>query len=280
MQSWQAVILGLIQGLTEFLPVSSSGHIRIFSGLFGWADPGAAFTAIIQIGTEAAVLLYFRQQVKKIAVSWGRSVVLFKGRPVDDHARMGWLIIVGTLPVVILGWLFKDSIETHLRSLWLVAAMLVGFAGVLWLADSFLGHRPGKELSQLGWRDGLIFGLAQSLALIPGVSRSGGTISAGLFMGYSRSAAARYSFLLAMPAVFGSALLELVRSLGEPTDANFPGWGGTVVATIVSFVVGYFVIIAFLKIVSTFSFKPFVYYRVAIGSLVLILLAAGVLAAQ
>jgi undecaprenyl-diphosphatase len=277
---WEALFLGLVQGLTEFLPISSSAHLRILGEFLPSAeDPGAAFTAIIQIGTELAVLVYFRREVWAIIRSWTLS---WKqgGRPIDQDARMGWLIIIGSVPIVVLGFLFQDSIETNLRNLYITGATLIGFGLALGLADIYAGKRAArleaKSLHGIGVRDGVLYGLAQALALIPGVSRSGGTITAGLLMGYSREAAARYSFLLAMPAVFGAGALELVKALGEPT-ALAAGWGNTLAAGIVAFVVGYMVIIAFLKIVSTYSYKPFVYYRVALGLGVIALLAAGVL---
>jgi undecaprenyl-diphosphatase len=272
--------LGLVQGLTEFLPISSSAHIRIIGEFLpSAADPGAAFTAIIQIGTELAVLVYFRREVWAIIRSWTLSWRQ-GGRPINQDARMGWLIILGSAPIVILGVLFQESIETHLRNLYIPGATLVGFGLVLGAADLYAGRRAAtfepKSLDGIGGRDGLLYGLAQALALIPGVSRSGGTITAGLLMGYSREAAARYSFLLAMPAVFGAGVLELVKALGDQA-ALAAGWGNTLAAGAVAFAVGYLVIIAFLKIVSTYSYKPFVFYRVALGLAVIALLAAGVL---
>jgi undecaprenyl-diphosphatase len=193
---------------------------------------------------------------------------------------MGWLIIIGSVPIVVLGFLFQDSIETHLRNLYITGAMLIGFGLLLGAADTYAGKRAARQtpkgLDGIGLLDGLLYGLAQALALIPGVSRSGGTITAGLAMGYSREAAARYSFLLAMPAVFGAGLLELAKALGDKTALSV-GWGNTIVAGLTAFVVGYLVIIAFLKIVSTYSYKPFVYYRVLLGGLVIVLLAIGTL---
>jgi undecaprenyl-diphosphatase len=270
----EAAFLGLLQGLTEFLPVSSSAHLRIVGPLLpSGGDPGAAFTAITQIGTEAAVLLYFRRELSAIARSWWQSVAS-AGRHADADSRMGWLILVGTLPIAMLGLLFKDAIETSLRNLYLTAAMLIGFALLLWAADRFGAQR--RTLKELGWRDGLLFGLAQALALIPGVSRSGGTITAGLLMGYTREAAARYSFLLAVPAVLASGFYQLWRSaeVGSPVAA-----GPTVLATVVAFGVGYVVIVAFMKFVTTRSYLPFVAYRIALGLLVLALLQADVLSA-
>jgi len=279
----EALILGLVQGLTEFLPISSSAHIRILGELLPMGqEPGAAFTAIIQIGTEAAVLLYFRREILGIIKAWIASLTQ-RGRPLDDQARMGWLIIIGSVPIVVLGLAFQDAIERPMRNLYLVATMLIVFGALLFLADNFtatLRHRP-KELTNLTWKDGLLYGGAQALALVPGVSRSGATITAGLFMGYSRPAAARYSFLLAMPAVFGSGLYQAAKSLGGiKADPLFPGWAPTIIAALLAFFVGYLVIIAFLKIVSTFSYRPFVYYRLGLGALLIVLVAAGALQAS
>lgn len=284
MHVFEALILGLVQGLTEFLPISSSAHIRVVGGLLPMgSEPGAAFTAIIQIGTEAAVLLYFRREIAGIVSSWVKSLYQ-RGQRLNDQARMGWLIIIGSVPIVLFGLVFQDQIEDHLRNLWLVAVTLIVFAGLLYLADRHTTKRRhhAKQLNDLTWTDGLLYGGAQALALIPGVSRSGATITAGLFMGYERAAAAKYSFLLAMPAVFGSGFYEAAKALGSQAadPLPFPGWGPTLVAAGISFVVGYLVIIAFLKIVSTFSYKPFVYYRLGLGVLVMGLLAFGALSAR
>lgn len=270
----EAAFLGLIQGLTEFLPVSSSAHLRIIGPLLpSGGDPGAAFTAITQIGTEAAVLLYFRKEIWRILVAWCRSLRLPAWRSHPD-ARMGWLILIGTLPIAGLGLLFKDAIEGSLRNLYITTMMLIVFALVLAVADR-LGQKR-RPLSQLGWGHGVLFGLAQATALIPGVSRSGGTITAGLLMGYTREAAARYSFLLAIPAVMASGLYQLYRSWerGSPIAP-----GPTALATLVAFGVGYAVIVWFLKLVSTRGYMPFVYYRIALGLVVLLLLGTGVLGA-
>lgn len=264
--------MGLVQGLTEFLPISSSAHLRILGEFLPSArDPGAAFTAIIQIGTELAVLLYFRRDLARILRGWWEGTA--RRRPNPDGG-MGWLIIIGSIPIVVLGFVFRDAIETHLRSLYLTAAMLMGFGLLLGWADARAAQR--KRLTDLNPRDGIVFGFAQALALIPGVSRSGGTITAGLLMGYTREAAARYSFLLAMPAVFGSGLFELARSVGQP--GAVPGWGATLVAALVAFAVGYVVIIGFLKLISSHSFRPFVCYRIALGLAVVVMLATGTLA--
>jgi len=270
----EAIILGLVQGLTEFLPVSSSAHLRIIGPLLpSGGDPGAAFTAITQLGTEAAVLLYFRKDILRIALAWIKSLGNAAHRS-DPDARMGWLIIIGTLPISVLGLLFKDYIEGSLRNLYLTATMLIVFALILAAADKM--GRKERTLDRLTWTHGLIFGFAQALALIPGVSRSGGTITAGLIMGYTREAAARYSFLLAVPAVIASGFYQLYRSWGEPS--TFAG-GPTLLATIIAFVVGYGVIVVFLKLVSSKSYMPFVYYRIALGLGVIALLGMGVLSA-
>lgn len=269
---FEAMFLGLIQGLTEFIPVSSSAHLRIFGEFLPRAaDPGAAFTAITQIGTEAAVVVYFWKDLVRIVRSWFFS--LFGKIPAKDpDARMGWLIIIGSLPIVVLGILFKDHIETTLRSLWLVASMLIIFGVVLGIAD-YIGKKQ-LTLSQLTVGKGIIFGFAQALALIPGVSRSGGTIAAGLFMGFNRSSAARYSFLLAVPAVFGSGFFQLFSSIGT-TQAFTPM--ETLAATVTAFVVGIGVIAFLMNWLSRHSFLPFVIYRIVLGTVILVLLSTGIL---
>lgn len=271
--SWlDAAILGFAQGLTEFLPISSSAHLRVLGEFLpSGADPGAAFTAITQIGTELAVVLYFRRDIARITSTWIKRNLLRRAEGEATDARMGWLIILGSLPIVLIGLLFKDAIETGLRNLYITATALIVFGIVLGVADRVGSKR--RELSELTWKQGLLFGLAQAMALIPGVSRSGGTITAGLLMGYTREAAARYSFLLAIPAVFGSGFYQLFKSLG---DINPVGWGETLLATAVAFAVGYLVIVFFLKLVSTRSYMPFVWYRIVAGIGILVLLFAGV----
>jgi undecaprenyl-diphosphatase len=267
----EAVVLGLVQGLTEFLPVSSSAHLRFVAAAAGWDDPGAAFTAISQIGTELAVLLYFRRDIARIVTAWVRGLRGGAARR-DPDARMGWLIIVGSIPIVVLGLALQDRIETTFRDLRIVAIAMVAFSLVLYAADR--AGRRTLELADLTVRDGVVFGLAQALALVPGVSRSGGTITAGLFLGYTRAAAARYSFLLAVPAVLGSGLYQVYESLGEGVD-----WAPTIVATVIAFGVGLSVIAWLLRYLDRGSFTPFVVYRVVVGLLVLGLVGAGVLAA-
>ena len=268
----EAVILGVVQGLTEFLPISSSAHVLIVSQLFGWGDPGAAFTAVTQIGTEIAVLIYFRRDLARILSTWFVSLRRPEVRGSID-ARMGWYVIIGTLPIAILGFTFAPVIETAARNLWLVATVLIVFGIVLGLVDRW-GAKT-KALEALNAKDGLLFGFGQALALIPGVSRSGATISVGLAMGYSRSAATRYAFLLAIPAVLASGLYEATK-IGS--DANVQ-WGQTILATIIALTIGYLVIAWLIRWVSTHSFLPFVIYRVVLGSVLLVLLATGTISA-
>ena len=271
--SWfEAVVLGLVQGLTEFLPISSSAHILIVSRLFGWGDPGAAFTAVSQIGTEAAVLIYFRHDIARILSAWFRSFREPELRKGID-ARMGWYVIIGTIPIAALGLTFASVIETSARNLWIVATVLIVFGVVLGLADR-LGRKT-KELESLSIRDGVLFGFGQALALIPGVSRSGAPISTGLALGYSRYAATRYAFLLAIPAVLASGLYEATK-IGDDPNVQ---WAQTLIATGIALVVGYLVIAWLIKWVTTRSYMPFVIYRVVLGSVLLVLLATGVITA-
>ena len=267
----EALFLGIVQGLTEFLPISSSAHIRIVGAFMPNAnDPGAAFTAITQIGTELAVLIYFRKDILNILRSW------FK-RDGSPEARLGTLIIIGSLPIIVLGYLGQDYITNNFRSLWVIASTLIIFGLILGFADKY-GTRE-KELSTLNVPDGIRYGMAQSLALIPGVSRSGATIAMGRLLGYKREAALRYSFLLALPAVFGSGLYELKKALGDSTVSVY-SMPEILVATVTAFVIGYIVIAWLMKYISTKSFTPFVIYRVALGSLLLIALATGLISAQ
>ena len=275
----EAILLGLVQGLTEFLPISSSAHLRIVGAflpdLGANADPGAAFTAITQIGTEAAVVVFFWRDIVRIIGHWFRALVGRIPRN-DPDAKMGWLIIVGTIPIVVLGLLFQTQIETVLRSLWVIAVTLIVFGVILGIADMIGAER--RKLDDLTVGHGIVYGLAQSLALIPGVSRSGGTITAGLLLGYRREAAARYAFLLAIPAVFGSGFYELYKVLKSPAPEVFT-MGETAVATIVAFGVGLAVIAFFMRWISRHSFLPFVLYRVALGTALIVLLSTGVIAA-
>ena len=267
----KAVALGILQGLTEFLPISSSAHLRIFPELLGWGDPGAAFTAVIQIGTELAVLIYFRHDIWRIGKAWLLSLVKPEWRGHFD-ARMGWFIIVGSLPIVILGVIFKDVIEEDFRNLWIIGTTLVVLGVVLGIADRV--GRNEKSIREMTLGRAVLMGCAQALALVPGVSRSGATISMGRFLGFEREAATRYAFLLAIPAVVGAGLFELKEI---PHGENSYGWGPTLTATVVSFVVGYAAIAWLLRYVSTRSYTPFVVYRVLLGGATLVLLSVGVL---
>ncbi|NML53746.1 undecaprenyl-diphosphate phosphatase [Streptomyces sp. R302] len=281
--SWfESFILGLVQGLTEFLPISSSAHLRLTAAFAGWEDPGAAFTAITQIGTETAVLIYFRKDIGRIVSAWFRSLA-DKSMRSDHDAQMGWLVIVGSLPIGVLGLTLKDQIEGPFRDLRLIATTLIVMGIVLGIADRLAARdelggrhrvvRERKTLKDLGVRDGLIYGVCQAMALIPGVSRSGATISGGLLMGYTRESAARYSFLLAVPAVLASGVFELK----DATEGGHVSWGPTIFATIVAFGVGYAVIAWFMKFITTKSFMPFVYYRIALGILLFVLVGTDVL---
>jgi undecaprenyl-diphosphatase len=269
----EAIVLGLVQGLTEFLPVSSSAHLRIIGPMLpSGTDPGAAFTAITQIGTELAVLLYFRSDIARIVTAWCRSLLGVTAGS-DPDARLGWMIIAGSLPIGILGLLFQSAIETYLRNLFITASMLIAFGLLLGVAGRI--GRQERTMGVMTWRDAILFGFAQAMALVPGVSRSGGTITAGLMMGYTREAAARYSFLLAVPAVMASGFFQLYKSWGVAGPVS-PF--ATALATAVAFVVGYGVIVGFLRIVSSQGFAPFVYYRIGLGAFLLGLLSKGIIA--
>lgn len=266
-----AVVLGVVQGLTEFLPISSSAHLRIVAALAGWDDPGAAFTAVIQIGTELAVLVYFRHDIQRIVIAVLRSIRSPQRRS-DRDARTGWLVILGTLPIAILGLALQHQIESNFRDLRLVGATLIIFGLLLGLADRHASQT--KDLDALTARRGIALGFAQALALIPGVSRSGGTITAGLLIGFRRDVAARYAFLLAIPAVLASGLFEL-KDIGSTSAA--PPIAATALATIVSFVVGLAVITWLMRYIATRTFGVFVIYRVALGIIVIALVATGAL---
>jgi undecaprenyl-diphosphatase len=268
MSNLEAIVLGLVQGLTEFLPISSSGHLRIVPALLGWEDPGAGFTAVIQLGTMAAVLIYFRADLWRIALAWLREVRVPIRRASQD-ARLGWFILLGTIPISIFGIVFSNQIESGARSLYLIGSALILFSIVMVAAERAGSRR--RTIEELNGRDGLFVGMAQALALVPGVSRSGATISAGLFRGFDRVAAARYSFLLSVPAVVLSGLFEL-RKIGDDGSASV---GATAIATLVAFVTGYLAIAWLLRYLSTHSLDIFAVYRVALGVLVLSLTGAG-----
>ncbi|MCK9901035.1 undecaprenyl-diphosphate phosphatase [Frankia sp. Cpl3] len=302
----EGAVLGLVQGLTEFLPVSSSAHLRVVAALAGWEDPGAAFTAVTQIGTAAAVIVYLRSDITRMGRAWLRSVggSVREGAGGDvrssrarraatrsgarpgtrpgpaeaDEARMAWLIAAGTVPIGACGYLFEDVIKGRLRDLRLTAGTLAGVGLLLGAADRWAGSRvvPRRPLAELSTRDGMLIGLAQATALIPGVSRSGATIGGGLMLRYSREAAARYSFLLAVPAVVVSGAFGLDRLYREARQpASTVAWGPLGAASVTAFLVGYAAIAWFLRYVSAHGFAPFVVYRVGLGLLLLALVLAG-----
>lgn len=299
MEWFQAIVLGVIQGLTEFLPISSSAHLRIYPEMFGWGDPGAAFTAVTQIGTETAVILYFARDIARIVNAWARS--LFSRRTAvaaavpgnaespgrrrrgghrrrqswdPQDARLGWFVIIGTIPIGLIGFLLKDVIEDDFRSLWIIGTTLVVLGIVLAIADRM--GRKDRDISSLTMRDAVLIGGAQALALVPGVSRSGASISMGLFLGLDRAAAARYAFLLAIPAVLGAGIYEWPTAIGEGSRYSA---AQTVLATVIAFVVGYAVVAWLLRYLQRGSFTPFVTYRVTLGLLVIVLLATDNIAA-
>ena len=267
----EAIVLGIVQGLTEFLPISSSAHQRIVPALLGWDDPGAAFTAVTQLGTEAAVLIFFRHEIWAIATTWLRSLRDPRLRSHPD-ARLGWYLLVATIPIGVLGLVFEDEIESGARDLWLIGTVLIVFALVLGYADRHGRHE--REISELSTRDGILIGLAQSLALIPGVSRSGATMSAGLLLGLQRPAAAKFGFLLAIPAVVASGVFQLEGIISGEEGGDEP-FGYVALATVIAFVIGYAAIAWFLRYLAHHSVRLFVIYRLVLGSLVLILVAAG-----
>jgi undecaprenyl-diphosphatase len=277
---FDAVVLGIVQGLTEFLPISSSAHVQIAQQLLGLSNIPkpqlTAFIATIQLGTEAAVLIFFWKDIVRIVKAFFGSI--FAKQKQDTNAKrdakLGWLIIIGSLPVVVVGLIFKDLIENQLRSLWIIATTLIVFGIVLGIADR-VGKRE-RSIEQLTTKHGLLFGLGQALAVIPGVSRSGGTISVGLLLGYSRQAAARYSFLLAIPAVLASGLYEFAKTYHDLNSAEL---AATAVATLVSFAVGFSVIVGLLKYLSRGSFMPFVIWRVVVGVALIVLLSTNQLVA-
>lgn len=270
----RSVVLGIVQGLTEFLPISSSAHLAIVPQLLGWEDPGAAYTAVVQIGTELAVILYFWRDIWTIATAWLRGLFNKSARN-DPNWMMGWFIIVGSTPIVALGLLLEDLIDREFRNLWVMAIMLIALGLMLGLAERI--GRKARPIESLTMGHAILFGFAQACALVPGVSRSGATITMGLMLGYERRAATRYAFLLAIPAVVGAGIYKLKDI---PGGENAYGTMPTIVGTVVSFAVGMAVIHWLLQYVSTKSYAPFVIYRVLLGLLVLGLLVTGVLNAS
>ena len=273
MNPLEAVVLGLIQGLTEFLPISSSAHVQIVQSIFGTGDISreqlTAFIATIQLGTELAVVLYFLKDIVDISRGWFSTGFRPWGNQ-NQEARLGWLIIIGTLPIVALGLAFEDQIENQLRSLWLISFTLIGFGILLGVADRYSSQK--LDISDLNPRHGLLFGLGQAMALVPGVSRSGGTITVGLLMGFNRAAAARYSFLLAIPAVVASGTYQFAKSVGYLPQELLVS---TMLGSVVAFLSGYAVIAWLMRYLKTGSFLPFVIYRVALGAILLVALTFG-----
>lgn len=266
----EAIVLGIVQGLTEFLPISSTAHLRILPALLGWDDPGASFTAVIQLGTLGAVLLYFRSELAAALGAWGRSLVDASFRRTPE-GRLGWAIFWGTIPIVVLGVLFKSSIEHELRSLQVIAWSLIGMGLLLGVADRMAsGVRTEEEATV---RDGVWVGLWQCIALIPGASRSGSTITGALLGRFDRAAAARFSFLLSVPSVFAAGVFSLKEHAGDLGGQ----WLAVLVATAVSFAVGYASIAFLIRYLQTRGLIPFVVYRVALGAAILALLASGTL---
>ncbi len=271
--SWlEALVLGLVQGLTEFLPISSSAHLRVVSAVFFGADAGAAFTAVTQLGTEAAVLVYFARDIGHLIATWFRGFGSAAVRATPDY-RIAWLVIIGTIPIGVLGFLFEESIQTIGRNLWLIATTLIVFGLLLGAAERY--GRQRRPLRQLSVRDGVVMGFAQAMALVPGVSRSGGTITAGLALGLTRQAAVRYSFLLAIPAVVAAGLFQIPDVFATGGPGLQPSPSQMLVATLIAFAVGYAAIAWLLRYVEHHTVYLFVWYRVALGLAIVGLLATG-----
>ena len=277
MEWWQAIILGIIEGVTEFLPISSTGHLTIAEKLMGMNLGDAsltAFTVIIQIGAIAAAVLYFWKDIWRVLTAWWRGLWWKRARRSFDY-KYGWAIILGSVPIAVVGLAFKDEIETVLRSLWFVAFALIGWSVVMWMADKYASGK--RQESDTTWKDTLIIGLGQCLALIPGVSRSGATISVGLLRGFDRVTVTKLSFFLGIPALVAAGVLQAVTEYKHITSGV--GWGATLLASVVAFVVGYISIAWLLKFVASNNFSLFIWYRVGLGALIIILLASGIITA-
>lgn len=272
-----AVVLGIVEGITEFLPVSSTGHVTVVQKLFGYTidNPDiTAFAAIIQIGSILAAVLYFRKDIVRIVTAWVKGLANKKERTSLDY-RMGWMIILGSLPIAIIGLAFHGFIETTLRSLWVVAAGLLIWSGVMWYAETHATQK--KKESDTTWKDALAIGLTQCLALIPGVSRSGATISVGLLRGFDRVTATRLAFFLGIPALLAAGLYQAASQFGA--IAHGVGWGATIVGTITAFIVGYLAVAWLLKFIAHHSYMTFIWYRIGFGILLIILLGTGIIPA-
>jgi undecaprenyl-diphosphatase len=273
----EAAFLGAVEGLTEFLPVSSTGHLTILEKLLGHSidDPDiTAFTAIIQVGAVFATLLYFRHDFRRILTAWGRGVRNPVWREHPDY-RFGWAVILGSIPIGIVGLAFKDQIETTLRSLWFVGTALILWSGVMWYADHHGTQKRHED--DVTWKDTVIIGIVQCMALIPGISRSGATMSAGLLRGLDRVAVTRLSFFLSIPALMAAAALQVVTESGN--ISNGVGWTATITATVVSFIVAYFAIAWLLKFIAKHSYSIFIGYRLGLGVTVLFLVGTGIISA-
>ncbi|MCV7174543.1 undecaprenyl-diphosphate phosphatase [Mycolicibacterium sphagni] len=276
--SWlQVVVLSIVQGLTEFLPISSSSHLAIVSRVFFSADAGASFTAVSQLGTEAAVVIYFARDIWRILTAWFNGLFVKSHRDNIDY-RMGWYVIIGTLPIVVIGVAFKELIRGEVRNLWVIATAMLVFSAVIAAAE-YVG-RQSRHADQLTWKDGLLVGLAQCLALVPGVSRSGSTISAGLFLGLDRPLSARFGFLLGIPAVLASGLFSLPDAFHPVTEGMSATGPQLLVSVVITFVVGYAAIAWLLRFVANHAMYWFVGYRVVLSLVLMGLLATGVVAAR
>ena len=277
MDIWQAIVLGIVEGVTEFLPISSTGHLTIVEKLMGFRLDDAsltAFTAIIQVGAVLATIIYFRADIIRIVRAFIRGIYDSSARSSQDY-RFGWAVIIGTIPIAVIGLLFKDQIETTLRSLWIVAVALIGWGVVMWLADHYA--RQNRREDSTTWRDTLFIGTLQCLALIPGVSRSGATMSAGLFRGFDRVTVTRLSFFLSIPALLAAGALESATKYQDISKGV--GWGPTIIATIVTFIVAYFAVAWLLKYIAKHTYSIFIIYRVVLGVLLVVLLSTGAIAA-
>jgi undecaprenyl-diphosphatase len=275
MEWWEAIFLGAVEGFTEFLPISSTGHLTILERLLGHStdDPDiTAFTAIIQVGAVAATLIFLRRDIVRLTRAWARGLASRDERDASDY-RFAWAVILGSLPIAVVGLAFKEEIETTLRSLWFVGGALIAWSGVMWFADSRATQR--RHEAEINWRDTLIIGLVQCMALIPGVSRSGATMSAGLLRGIDRVSVTRLSFFLAIPALTGAGILQTVDEFDNVSGGV--GWGPTLLATAVSFVVAYFAITWLLRYIARHTYSVFIVYRIGLGTLVLALVATGTL---
>ncbi len=275
MSWWQAIVLGIIEGITEFLPISSTGHLTIAEKLMGMPldnEGLIAFTAIIQIGAIAAAIIYFWQDIQRVLIAWWRGLWWKRARRQFDY-KYGWAIIIGSVPIAVVGLVFKDEIETVLRSLWFVAGALIIWSGVMWLADKYATtKRVEKDTT---WRDTLVIGLGQCLSLVPGVSRSGATISVGLLRGFDRVTVTKLSFFLGIPALVAAGLLEVVTKYKHISGGV--GWTSTIIATVVSFGVGYVAVAWLLKFIQNNDFRSFIVYRFALGLILVALLGAGMI---